>query len=139
MGTERKRITAKEIREMGLLWKINRDILHPLGLALEVIIDDDGTETFGGVWDSRDDPEGFLYGDEAWLEGQKKYLRYMEEEGRKAHGVRLARLGYIEQPHPEKALSEEERRQKTKDWLDSIDHEAAAVQPETKDEEPGGE
>lgn len=40
-------VTGAFLRETGLLWKINHDILHPLGLALGVgvNIDDDGTIT----------------------------------------------------------------------------------------------
>jgi len=59
-----KKITAKEFRELGLLQEMNRLFLHPMGLALEVIIDDDGTERFGGVWDFRDDPEGMTFSEE---------------------------------------------------------------------------
>jgi len=41
--SEIKRIEIKEFREMGLLAEINRSFLHPLGLALEIIVDDDLT------------------------------------------------------------------------------------------------
>lgn len=102
---ERKRITAKEIREMGLLWKINRDILHPLGLALETLCHDDGTETFGGVWDLREeDSEGFEYGNDLNQQGFEKYQRYMEAEGRERYIKRERLLGYVEQPLPEEML-----------------------------------
>ena len=58
-----KRIDIKEFREQGFLQEANRLFFHPLGLALEVVIEDDGTERLGGVWDYRDDPEGMVYGD----------------------------------------------------------------------------
>ena len=51
----------KEFRDMGLLAEVNRTFFHPLGLALEIVIEDDGTEKLGGIWDYRDDPEGVLY------------------------------------------------------------------------------
>ena len=58
-----KRIDIKEFREQGFLQEVNRKFFHPLGLALEVIIDDDtGEEKLGGVWDYRDDPEGMFFG-----------------------------------------------------------------------------
>lgn len=101
MSKEPKRITAKELREMGLLWKINRDILHPFGLALETLQHEDFTETFGGVWDSRDDPEGMRYGEELHRKGFDKYSRFMEDEGLDLYTERMKRLGYIEQPLPE--------------------------------------
>lgn len=56
-----KQITAKEFRELGLIQEINRLFLHPMGLALEIKIDEYGNEEFGGVWDYRDDPEGMIF------------------------------------------------------------------------------
>lgn len=58
-----KRMDITEFRRLGLLQEVNRLLLHPRGLALEIIIDDDGTEHFGGVWDYRDDPEGMAFAD----------------------------------------------------------------------------
>ena len=57
-----KRADIKELREMGLIHELNRLFLHTMGLALEVIISDDGEEKLGGIWDCRDDPEGILFG-----------------------------------------------------------------------------
>ena len=57
----RKRMSVKEFREKGYLQEANRLFFHPLGLALEVIVDENGEEQFGGVWDSRDDPEGIIF------------------------------------------------------------------------------
>jgi hypothetical protein len=61
---EIKRISIKEFRELGFLQEANRLFFHPLGLALEVIINDKtGEVTLGGIWDYRDDPEGMAFGD----------------------------------------------------------------------------
>ena len=58
-----KRMDIKEFREFGYLQEVNRRFLHPLGLALEVKINDEtGKETLGGIWDYRDDPEGMVFG-----------------------------------------------------------------------------
>ena len=57
-----KRIDIEEFQEKGYLQEVNRRFLHPLGLALEVIIDEaDGSVKLGGIWDSRDDPEGIVF------------------------------------------------------------------------------
>ena len=61
MEKEIKRIDIKEFREKGYLQEVNRRFLHPLGLALEVRQENDGTETLGGVWDYRENPEGMYY------------------------------------------------------------------------------
>jgi hypothetical protein len=55
-------MTVAEFRATGLLQEINRRLLHPCGLALEVIVAEDGTESFGAVWDYREDPEGITFG-----------------------------------------------------------------------------
>lgn len=57
-----KRIPIDQFRREGWLLEVNRQFFHPHGLALEVEIDDDGVERFGGVWDYREDPEGITYG-----------------------------------------------------------------------------
>ncbi len=60
---EVKRINLTEFREAGYLQEVNRCFFHPLGLALEVKVDEKTKETtLVGVWDYRDDPEGITYG-----------------------------------------------------------------------------
>jgi len=59
-----KYMDAKEFLDGGLLFAVNREVLHPLGLALEVVIEDDGETHLGGIWDYRDDPEGILFDEE---------------------------------------------------------------------------
>ena len=58
-----KRMDLEEFRNKGFLQEVNRQFFHPLGLALEIIIDTDTNKvlTLGGIWDYRDDPEGMLY------------------------------------------------------------------------------
>lgn len=53
--------SVEEFKKQGFLQEVNRCFLHPLGLALEVTIDDNGKETISGIWDSRDDLEGIIY------------------------------------------------------------------------------
>jgi len=56
-----KRISIRKFQELGFLQEVNRLVLHPLGLALEVVFNEDGTENFAEPWDYRDDPEGLLF------------------------------------------------------------------------------
>ena len=58
-----KFIDIKEFREKGFLQEVNRLFLHRLGLALSIQINKDGTESLGGIWDYREDPEGIHYGE----------------------------------------------------------------------------
>ena len=55
-------INIEEFRTKGYLQELNRQFLHPLGLALEISIDENGEETLGNIWDYRDDLEGIYYG-----------------------------------------------------------------------------
>lgn len=89
-----KRMDIKEFREMGLLAELNREFLHPLGLALEVAIEDDGTERLGGIWDCRDDPEGVLYSKDHFpTEKCKNAQKFIKEK----HDQRYEVLGFIHQ------------------------------------------
>lgn len=91
-----KRMSIKEFRELGLLQELNRQFLHPLGLALEVVIED-GEERLGGIWDYREDEEGIIYDDTSTPE-------FLEKAGNvsamvTAAGLRRERkLGYVVQP-----------------------------------------
>ena len=61
MSDEIKKITIKEFREKGFLQEANRLFFHPLGLALAIMIDDNGKYSLESVWDYREDPEGVFY------------------------------------------------------------------------------
>lgn len=66
MNNNIKRMCLKEFREIGLLQEVNRKFFHPLGFALEVIIDeeDENKILFGGIQDYRDDNEGIFFNKE---------------------------------------------------------------------------
>lgn len=87
---------VREFRERGYLQEVNRRFLHPLGLALEVTVEEDGTERISGVWDYRDDSEGIYFaGDYANLHPK---ARKVEEEWERREGNRRTALGYMVQP-----------------------------------------
>ena len=56
-----KRADISEIRKNGYIQEANRLFFHPLGLAIEVVVDDTGNEYLGGIWDYREDPEGIYF------------------------------------------------------------------------------
>ena len=95
---ERKYMSVKEFRESGLLFEVNRCVLHPLGLAISIKIEDDGTEKFAEIWDVRDsDPEGIVFDSETFLDGEKKINQYMENKGNTNLKIRQAKIGFIVQ------------------------------------------
>jgi len=88
----RKYIDISEFTRLGYLQELNRQFLHPLGMALEVVVEEDGTERLGGVWDYRDDPEGIVYG-----EVDSCKVAMVEAILRKKLPERRARLGFVVQ------------------------------------------
>ncbi len=89
-----KKINIKEFREFGFLQEINRLFLHPLGLALEVQIDDvTSEESLGGIWDYREDPEGILFSGSLKVDPQK--VQNVKEFTAEKHKTRKEALGYV--------------------------------------------
>ncbi|KKK49671.1 hypothetical protein LCGC14_3132700, partial [marine sediment metagenome] len=91
---------VKEFRELGFIQEINRRILHPCGLAIEVIVDKDtGEETLGGIWDYRDDPEGLRFAEsQISLDETSDKVRSVDQLLKSKEQSRLDNLGYIVQP-----------------------------------------
>lgn len=85
-----KRADIKELRKFGYIQEINRQFLHPLGLAIEVVIEKDGTERLGGIWDLRDDPEGLYY-----IQLNKSKMRRVKREQRNRAKIRQEKLGFV--------------------------------------------
>ncbi len=99
MSEEIKYMPVEEFRKLGFIQEINRRLLHPCGLALEVVLDTEtGEAKFSGVWDYRDDPEGNAFG-EGVMTREKclsvEELLYSKKEFREEN------LGYFIQPVPE--------------------------------------
>lgn len=94
---------VEEFWREGYLQELNRQFLHPLGLALEVSQADDGTVTLGGIWDCRDDPEGIIFVDDG--PDPEKAKRIEQESSVKAL-LREAALGYVIQPVGARAVAE---------------------------------
>ena len=58
-----KYMPIEEFKERGYLQEANRLFFHPIGLALVVSRDEDGSMELCGIQDCRDDPEGMIFGD----------------------------------------------------------------------------
>jgi hypothetical protein len=87
-------LDVREFVELGLLQEVNRQFLHPLGLALEVRAYPEEPWELGGVWDYRDDPEGMRFAEPP---SAAKAAR-VEEMVRTKAQTRLPLLGYFIQP-----------------------------------------
>lgn len=93
MAEKIKYMDIKEFREGGYLQEVNRRFFHPLGLALEVTVGEDGhPASLVGIWDCRDDPEGMSYG--PGIINEEKRIKISQELQDK-YGARKQALGYM--------------------------------------------
>lgn len=91
---------ARFLVDSGLLFEINRQILHPLGLALSVDVDPDNSKwlAIDGIYKvSSDDKEGFIFDEETFKLGARKLELFMLKEGSKKIEDRKESLGYVVQ------------------------------------------
>lgn len=105
VDSEVKRMGYEEIRELGILHEINRLFLHPLGLALAIMVlapegeisDKDEEHLVGLMYmlDDRDDPEGTIFAETA-LDQEK--IDKFEAFRRARWRERQDRLGFVIQP-----------------------------------------
>lgn len=98
---EAHRLPASEVasflHKSGLLFEINRRLLHPLGMALSVVMEDDGRiSAIGPMWDYRDDPEGMLFDSSTFAASQAKFKAFLEAEDVDRKLIeRSERLGFV--------------------------------------------
>lgn len=82
----------------GLIFEINRQVLHPLGLALEVGIHPDNSKwvsIHGLVSVDDDDKEGFIFDAETFNVGAERYQKFLNKTGQSKLDSRLESLGYL--------------------------------------------
>lgn len=104
-----KRIPITEFVSEGYLQELNRQFLHPLGLALEIVREEDGTMQLGGVWDYRADPEGMLFADESLAtdEARFKAVNVAAKRALKRR-YRVRQFGFNVQPLPPAVAADRE-------------------------------
>jgi hypothetical protein len=75
---------------------LNRRVLHPRGIAIEVTVPEEpGSETTAvRIWDCRHDPEGILFSEQGFVDGLAKFTQYMNNLGVRTLVARRACLGY---------------------------------------------
>jgi len=95
MTEEIKRIDIKEFREKGFLQEVNRQFFHPLGLALEVIINEDNSESLGGIWDYREDSEGMFFSEGIIDAAKIEYVLTLKDSKRFDRLMAAREQGYI--------------------------------------------
>jgi hypothetical protein len=74
---------ARFLVDNGILFEINRQVLHPLGLELDLEIQEDGAVCEVVLSDNRGIPQPMYFTPEEFEEGREKYQAYMQEHGRR--------------------------------------------------------
>jgi hypothetical protein len=89
-----KRVADEQfLLDSGLLFDINRQMLHPIGLSLVVVKQTDGTLRLK-LKDSREKPEAFFYKKEEYETAYWKYKKFMKDYGYKQWRKREEKLGW---------------------------------------------
>jgi hypothetical protein len=88
----------KYLIDSGLIFEINRKVLHPLGLAMVVDIDRNNKRQLAiTALFITDDKEGFLYDEEGYNIGKESYQKFLNKGGQERLDYRLAKYGFVEQ------------------------------------------
>ena len=95
-------MTWAQFRDSGLLQEVNRRLLHPLGVALSVTVDDDSGKVLGPgpIWDYRNDPEGLRFSAEELDADTASAARAIDHFWAEATRQRTERFGWVVQPIP---------------------------------------
>lgn len=90
---------ARFLKENGILFEMNRQVLHPLGMELHLEVEDDGTLAVMELLDNRDSEAPISFTGEAYDAGRAAYEAYMDDQGR-LNIKKRRRLGRVIQTGP---------------------------------------
>lgn len=83
----------------GILFEVNRQVLHPLGLELHFRLNEEGRITAIDLYDNRNSPHPISFSPEAFDAGREKYEEYLNDHGRRNMQKRR-KLGMVIQTGP---------------------------------------
>lgn len=98
---------AQFLHDSGLLFEVNRTVLHPFGRALRVALDENTGVPFQLDMVKTDDITGIEFGPESMAEGYAKLGQFMEQEGDLRLQARSQALGFViqDEPFPEEPFT----------------------------------
>lgn len=91
-----REIDAAYLLDSGILFEINRSLLHQIGMALTVKKDENGKLVFN-IKDCRETPEQLTFDKETYERGHNKLRAYMREYGYSQLDRRSKLLGWSSQ------------------------------------------
>lgn len=90
---------ARFLAENGILFELNRQILHPLGMELRFRMDETGNLQALELLDNRGEATPIYFPAEEFDEGRAKYEKYLHEHGRRNMQKRR-QMGVVTQTGP---------------------------------------
>ena len=88
----------KYLLENGLVYEMNRKVLHPIGLALIVDVDRKNRKHLAiTALVQTEDQEGFVYDSDGFAIGKEKYENFLKKEGQDRLDARKEKYGFVEQ------------------------------------------
>jgi hypothetical protein len=85
--------------ENGVLFEMNRQVLHPLGLELHFRLNDEGRLTAIDLLDNREGAQPISFSPEAFDAGRARYEQYLKEHGRR-NMLKRRKVGMVIQTGP---------------------------------------
>lgn len=71
------------LRDHGILFEVNRQVLHPLGLELRFEMNDEGRITDIVLSDNRGSADPIYFTPDAFEQGRSAYEEYLRDHGRR--------------------------------------------------------
>jgi hypothetical protein len=93
-----KKVPTTRLVDDGLIFEINRQVLHPMGLALAVVKDPSNQaspETV--VLVESDDEEGILFDEAGFTSGAAKFAAFFRKVGENRVARRIRAVGFARQ------------------------------------------
>ena len=87
----------KILFDHGILFELNRQILHPLGFSLVFKERKSSEESNTLVLLRTHDEEGVLFPEKSFMEGAAKFSIFMKNIGEKALQKRMSKIGFLRQ------------------------------------------
>ena len=103
-----KTVSLRKLLDSGLLFELNRSVLHPFGYALALSWKDDSDpdgEPDGVVLYGTNDRDGITFSTDSFIEGEEKLRKFMEAEGNSKISARQMLLGFVHQIDPDQIES----------------------------------
>lgn len=89
---DRRPVDVDFFIDSGLLFELNRQYLHPLGIALAVRLAPDGTKSWA-FKDARTSPGDLKFSPDQLENGRRKFVRFLRSHGSKVMRKREGAIG----------------------------------------------